>query len=151
MTNDLIKQLDALPDGAAIRLTLARDFYTVAVFENAVFRQRTQQPIGLAWEIQARTSHKTSVFVFPHYDAKLVMFDGEKTPTLHVTIKDSKEPDTGKSPAIDPARVYAAAAEAGSEDFSQADLDEFTEIVKRLAQRGVITLPKASKGVSNGR
>ena len=44
----------------------------------------------------------------------------------------------------------AAAAVACAEDFSQADLDEFMETVKRLAQRGIITLPKASKAVAYG-
>ncbi len=48
-------------------------------------------------------------------------------------------------------RVYAAAAEAGVEEFSQEDLDQFCETVKRLAQQGVVKIPKAVKEVSRGR
>lgn len=53
-------------------------------------------------------------------------------------------------PAVDPARVYDAAAAAGVENFSQEDLAEFMETVKRLAQRGIITIPKAQKAVAHG-
>lgn len=150
MNKATTKTLDAMPDGATISLTLLRDFYTVAVFNNAVFRQRAPQPLGLAWEIQARTSHKTSVFVLPHYDARLVTFDGDKAPRLYVTIRDSKEPAEAMRPVVDPERVRAAAAAAGVENFSQEDLAEFTETVKRLAQRGIITIPKAQKAVARG-
>ncbi len=58
--------------------------------------------------------------------------------------------DGNKRPAFDPARVYEAAVAAGVENFSQADLDEFMETVKRLAQRGIIILPKAAKAVTHG-
>ncbi len=144
MDKATIRKLDALEDYAEISVTVMRDFYTVAVFNNCVFRQRAPQPVGLAWEIQARKTGKVSLFILPHYEAQFTEFDGDKCPRLQVIIMDSKEP------LVDPDRVRAAAAEAGAEDFSQADLDEFMETVKGLAQRGIITLPKASKAVAHG-
>lgn len=146
MTKALIKKLDALPDGAAMSVTVSHNGTTVAVIKNGVLLKRAPQPVGLAFEVVARTGHRASVFIMPHHRAELHAADDCRGFLLRVYMDDPAK----SQPVIDPARVHAAAAKAGAKDFTQADLDEFMETVKRLAQRGIITLPKAQKGGRHG-
>ena len=143
MNKALIKKLDAMPGGAAMSVVVQREGRTLVVIRNGMLLKRAPQPIGLAFEVVARCSHKVSVFIMPHFKATLEPGDGRDCPLLRVCDDPEKV-----APVVDPARVYDAAAAAGVENFSQADLAEFVETVKRLAQRGIIAIPKAQKGVA---
>lgn len=106
MTKALIKELDALPDGAAMSVTVVHNGTTLAVIKNGVLLKRAPQPVGLAFEVVARTGHMASVFIMPHHRAELHTVIGERLLRVNLATHSKSKP------LIDPARACAAADEA---------------------------------------